>query len=212
MGWNHLSIPKRQRSYRWRLGIDKWFHPTLYLSCDYLFIQGLKSNHVSKRDPMCIYDPNLAHHAAKMISGYKIRNLNLIENAWNHRINKRPLDFSFDSFLNTLRPRQNGRHFSDDSFKCIFLNENVSIAIKISLKFVPKGPINNIPALVQIMAWRRPGDKPISEPMMVSLPTHICVTRSQCVKVVWDLIFSVVIPKNYAKLQRHLIRERTEVW
>ena len=64
----------------------------------------------------------------------------------------------------TLRPRQNGRHFADDIFKCIFLNENVSIAIKISLKFVPKGPINNIPSLVQIMAWRRPGDKPLSEP------------------------------------------------
>ena len=83
--------------------------------------------------------------------------------------------------VNTLRPRQNGRHFPDDIFKCIFLNENVSIAIKILLKFVPKGPINNIPALVQIMAWRRPGDKPLSEPMMVSLPTHICVTRPQWV-------------------------------
>ena len=58
---------------------------------------------------------------------------------------------------------------------------NVWIPIKISLKFVPKGPINNIPALVQIMAWRRPGDKPLSEPMMVSLPTHICVTRPQWV-------------------------------
>ena len=67
-------------------------------------------------------------------------------------------------------------------FKCIFLNENVSIAIKISLKFVLKGPINNIPALVQIMTRRRPGDKPLSEPMMVSLPTHICVTRPQWVK------------------------------
>ena len=41
--------------------------------------------------------------------------------------------------------------------------------IKNSLKFVPKGPINNIPALVQIMAWRRPGDKPLSEPMSLSL-------------------------------------------
>ena len=84
--------------------------------------------------------------------------------------------------INTLRPRQNGRHFADDVFKCIFLNENVWISIKISLKFVPKGPINNIPAMVQIMAWRRPGDKLLSEPMMVSLPTHICVARPQWVK------------------------------
>ena len=63
--------------------------------------------------------------------------------------------------LNTLRPRQNGRHFPDDIFKCIFLNENVWISLEISLKFVPKVRVNNIPTLVQIMAWRRPGDKPL---------------------------------------------------
>ena len=83
--------------------------------------------------------------------------------------------------VNTLRPRHNGRHFPDDTFKPIFLNENIRISIKISLKFVPKVPINNIPALVQIMAWRRSGDKPLSEPKMVSLLTHICVTRPQWV-------------------------------
>ena len=85
--------------------------------------------------------------------------------------------------VNTLRPRQNGCHFADNIFKCIFLNENVIILAKISLKFVPKGPINNIHALVQIMAWRRPGDKPLSDPMMVRLPMHICVTRPQWVKL-----------------------------
>ena len=52
------------------------------------------------------------------------------------------------SLLNTLRPRQNGRHFADDILKCIFVNENVWIQIEISLKFIPKGPIDNIPALV----------------------------------------------------------------
>ena len=83
--------------------------------------------------------------------------------------------------FNTLRPRQNGRHFLDDIFKCIFLDENVWISIKISLKFVPKVLINNIPALVEIMGWRRSGDKPLSEPMMVISPTHICVTRPQSV-------------------------------
>ena len=67
-----------------------------------------------------------------------------------------------DTF-NTMKPRQNGRHFADDIFKCTFLNENVWIPVKISLKYVPKGPINNIPALVQIMAWCRSGDKPLSE-------------------------------------------------
>ena len=82
-------------------------------------------------------------------------------------------------WVNTLRPRQNGHHFADHTFKCIFLKENVKIAIKMSLKLVPKGTINNNPSLVQIMAWHRSGEKPLSEPMMVSLLTHICVTRPQ---------------------------------
>ena len=75
--------------------------------------------------------------------------------------------------LVNMRPRQHGCHFADDISKSIFMIENVWILIKISLKFVPKGPVNNIPALVQIMFWRGPRDKPISEPMMFSLPMHI---------------------------------------
>ena len=82
-----------------------------------------------------------------------------------------------------------------------FLNENVWFPIKISLKFVPKDPINNIPSLIQIMAWRRPGDKPLSEPMMVSLPTHICVARPQWVnKVLWQsskLKVQIIYFENY---------------
>ena len=65
-----------------------------------------------------------------------------------------------------LSYRQNGRDFADDISKCIFLNENVWISITISLKFVPKGPMSNIPSCVQIMAWHRSGDKPLSEAMM----------------------------------------------
>ena len=89
--------------------------------------------------------------------------------------------------LNTLRPRQSGCHFADDTVECIFLNENVRISIKISLEFVPECPINNIPALVQLMAWRRPGNKPLSEPMMVRLSIHICITRPQWVKCIREL-------------------------
>ena len=83
--------------------------------------------------------------------------------------------------LKTLKPRQNDRHYADDLFKCIFLNENIWIPIEISWQFVPLGPIDDIPALAQIMAWRRPDNRPLSEPMMVRLPTHICVTMPQCV-------------------------------
>ena len=52
---------------------------------------------------------------------------------------------------------------ADNIFKCIFLNENSRILIQISLKFVPKTPFDNKPALVQVMAWRQTGDKPLPE-------------------------------------------------
>ena len=57
------------------------------------------------------------------------------------------------------------------------MNEKFCISIKISLKFVPKGPIGNISALVEIMAWRGRGDKPLSEPMLTQVMMHICGTR-----------------------------------
>ena len=87
------------------------------------------------------------------------------------------------AIFNTLRPTPNEQHFADDIFKRISFNENVWISIKISVRFVSKGAINNIPALVQIMAWRRSGDKPLSEPTMVSLPTHTYVTRPRWVNI-----------------------------
>ena len=112
----------------------------------------------------------------KIIFIWKLYNLQTyfiikIYNIWN----KKYVEMSSSGCYYT---ETNGRHFPDDIFKCIFLNENVLISIKISLKFDPKGQINNIPALVWIMAYHRLGDKPLSEPRMESL-THICVTRPQ---------------------------------
>ena len=57
--------------------------------------------------------------------------------------------------------------FSDDIFKCFFINEKVCILIWIPPKCVPKGPIDNNSALVQVMAWRRIGDKPLPETEMI---------------------------------------------
>ena len=74
-----------------------------------------------------------------------------------------------------ISPWTKWRPFRQRPFWCIFLNENVWIFIKMSLKLVPMGLIGNKWALVQVTAWCRPGDKPLSEPMMVSLLTHICV-------------------------------------
>ena len=78
--------------------------------------------------------------------------------------------------LNTLRPRQNG--CADDTLNALSRMKMYEFRLTLHshlIQFVPEGQINNIPPLVQIMAWRRPGDKLLSDPMM----THIDVTRSQ---------------------------------
>ena len=84
-------------------------------------------------------------------------------------------------WLNTLRGRDKMAATSQTTFSSAFSWMKI-YKFRLGLKFVPKDPINNIAALVQIIAWRRPGDQLLSEPMMASLLTHICVTRSQWVK------------------------------
>ena len=96
----------------------------------------------------------------------------------------RSIDQSFSRIVLTLL-RQNDPLFADGIFKRIFLNENICILVKISLNFVPKGPIDNMSALVQIMAWIWTCDKPLSEPMMISSLTYIyiyiCISQPQWV-------------------------------
>ena len=76
-----------------------------------------------------------------------------------------------------MRPIQNGRHFADDIFKCISLNENLWISNKISLKCAPLCLIDNMAELVQIMDWRQ-----LSETMLVCSTdaymrhSHICIS------------------------------------
>ena len=84
--------------------------------------------------------------------------------------------------LNTLRPRQNARHFADDIFKCIFSNENAWIPIA-------EGPIKNIPAFIQIwlVAFSVPSN--YLNQYWHRLPTHICVIRPQWVKPVVVYLF-----------------------
>ena len=65
------------------------------------------------------------------------------------------------------------------TFQNVFLNANICIVIAISLTFVHKGAINNIPALVQIMDWRQAGDRPLSEPVMVCFTdANTCIRLS----------------------------------
>ena len=104
-----------------------------------------------------------------------------IYRTWFHIVSMLVTWYKCDVSMNTLRLRPNCHHIADEIFECICLNKNVWISLKISLKFVPKVRINTVLALVQIMTWQRPGDKPLSKPMMDSLLTHICTKQPQWV-------------------------------
>ena len=101
--------------------------------------------------------------------------------------------------VNTWRMRQNGSHFADDIFKCIFLNENVWV----SLKFVPKVQINHIPTLVQMMAWHWPDDVIVHWCIYASLGfnelnSHCLMTWSHYLNQCW-LGISLIINWNIRK-------------
>ena len=106
-------------------------------------------------------------------------------------------------YVNTLRVRQISRQFPD-IFKCIFLNENMWISIKISLKLVHTDPINNIPSLVQIMAWRRPDNKPLSEP-----------TRTTRMSVFWEYLQPPMITHTIDSYQipsQNKTKSKLQIW
>ena len=67
---------------------------------------------------------------------------------------------------NSYPPGQNGHNFANNIFKRIFLNENVGTLIQLSLKVFANGPIDSKSALVQVMACRLFGAKPLPEPML----------------------------------------------
>ena len=73
-----------------------------------------------------------------------------------------------NNHINTMKPEQNGHHFADVIFKCIFFKESFCIRIHISFKFVPKGLIGKKSSLHQVMAWHLEGDKPLPEPMVTN--------------------------------------------
>ena len=148
---------------RCEMGVD---NRTCYSLCPIALIYGQKwhTQHVPSKMAYCtvLMEPLLCKDVPKVLhnrSHHEMYSIVLLKVglaiilaliSWRNNITY--------SIVNTLRPRRNEQHFADDIFKRIFFNENVIISTKISLKFVPKGPINNIPALVQIMAWRRSGD------------------------------------------------------
>ena len=82
--------------------------------------------------------------------------------------------------------------------------------LKFHWSFFPRCPINYIRALVQIMAWRRPGYKQLSESKMVSLLTHICVTRPQWVKY-WRPQLAEIYGIEYTKRNKiHALKDANQ--
>ena len=74
--------------------------------------------------------------------------------------------------------------FRRRQFQMYFLERIYKFRIRLHWNLFPRVTLTIFQywLMVQIMAWRRSGDKPLSEPMMVILPTHICVTRPQWVR------------------------------
>ena len=85
---------------------------------------------------------------------YKCVSINYFQFLWRVSLTHLPLD-------------KMAAILADDNLKCNFLDENNRIPIRISLKFVPMSPIDNKPALVQVIAWCRIGDKPLPELMLI---------------------------------------------
>ena len=128
--------------------------------------------------PVDHHDPNNHTHR-------KLQSLHTMPYSLRHKFDAKDYTAQYQVVINTLRLRQNCCHFAEDIFKCIFLNENVWISFKISVKIVPKGLVNNIPALLQIMAWRWPGGKPLSEPIILCMyPAN----ERWCYILMWSLI------------------------
>ena len=104
-------------------------------------------------------------------------------------------------------------------FEFIVLNENVWISMKISLKFVPREPVNSIPALIQTMAWHQPGDKPLSELMMVkftdgynsSWPSDAIWHQRSCVTLVQVMTWCYQATSRYLN-QCWLIIKGVMLW
>ena len=85
---------------------------------------------------------------------------------WNHILSSLYTVTSLNTDINSSTPEQNGRHFADDIFKCIFVNEKFRNSVKSLLNCILEGPIDNNPALDKTMAWHQKGDKPLFETML----------------------------------------------
>ena len=172
--------------------MNKSFHPTLYWAHISVYsLWGFKSIYRGKRELyISVTDSMIVWDLTVKLAPTSWSMSNVIKGIW---LFSRHLGMLLSAKVISIIQRKCVHYylthwgwdkippFCRPIFKCIFVNENVWISLQISPKFVPKVRNNNISAYVQIMHWHWPGDKPSSEPMSISLPTHTCVIRPQWV-------------------------------
>ena len=130
-----------------------------------------------------------------------------------------------DFVVTTLRPRQDSRHFCRRHFQMQFRHRKCFNFIKNSLNVIPKGPMDNNSSFVQVMAWRRTGDKPLHKPMMAEFNDAYMrhqASMSQHIKALWRvhttvsvqlIIFSLLVPKSLSEtLLNHDIKDEISVY
>ena len=115
----------------------------------------------------------------------------------------KPAPIPMLTYLNSSPPGQNGRHYGRRHFQRHFHEWKLYISIRISLKFVPKGPIDNKSALVRVMAWRRTGDKPLPEPMLTQFTdAYMRGTRGRWVNL--DAYVIICINLSVTRFELHV--------
>ena len=153
----------------------------MWPSVQHTYTLGLNNKHGGNmlKHVICTFDEimhpcaNINDQKMNKVVMYGIRNYSTVNSKFTHHDHNKnthhsqPRSQPSQCYLDSSLPGQNGRRFADDVFRCILVNEMFCISIKISLKFICEDPIGNNPALIQIMAWRRKGDKPLSEPKLI---------------------------------------------
>ena len=141
-----LNQPKTWSAVQYRISVrnSSWTQISWNLVCPQLIYQLSNSFKILHRARQC-YQTNWAIGTEVMYEGdfasFKFRTdilyctahqpLIFVEHAMIINHTKiccgRGRNCKYTTYVNTLTPKQNGHHFLDDIFKCIFLNENVSI-------------------------------------------------------------------------------------
>ena len=143
---NHSSRRKLQRNYIWNFPFE--------MTC---FVDNISTLH--RRHRRNKFDAEVYRVCASNKRQHRPHYIAVRWASWRLKSPTTRVFVSASTLVSILRLKQNGRHFPADILNYIFLNENIWISNKMSLKCVPWCLVDDISALIQIMAWRHPGDR-----------------------------------------------------